>query len=294
MSLLTEHGQSIATDAAARHGVSEDAVTVLLQALAMSNGNQAQFNHPDLGGMGQWSRGGMTMVGDMFNNALKARVDALCTELSNALQSGDVFARAPARVAQSQSQSSGGMGTSLFVSGMQQSSDWWPESLGTPSSVGAQNNLRYAFFPSTRRLAIRLGDDTTVYDTGDHQIGGFSQQQGGDQSLTFTSQHGLVRVADLPKVRLEGEAAGAKEAVSPEPAAAAPAPKAEAAVSGAPEPSTPSSAPSPVPAAPAPQASASSEDDIIAKIEKLAALQQKGILTQAEFDEKKTELLARL
>lgn len=299
MSLLTEHGQSIARDAAARHGVSEDAVTVLLQALAMSNGNQAQFNHPDLGGMGQWSRGGMTMVGDMFNNALKARVDALCTELSNALQSGDVFARAPARVAQSQSQSSGGMGTSLFVSGMQQSSDWWPESLGTPSSVGAQNNLRYAFFPSTRRLAIRLGDDTTVYDTGDHKIGGFSQQQGGDQSLTFTSQHGLVRVADLPKVRLEGEAAAAepaavKEPSSPEPAAAAPAPKAEAAVSGAPEPSAPASTPSPAPAASAPQASAPSDDDIIAKIEKLAALQQKGILTQAEFDEKKTELLARL
>ena len=54
----------------------------LLTALVAGGGSQAQFNIPELGGMGQWSRGGMVMVGDMFNNALKARVDALCTELA--------------------------------------------------------------------------------------------------------------------------------------------------------------------------------------------------------------------
>jgi hypothetical protein len=41
----------------------------------------AQFSHPDFGGMSQWSPG-MTMVGDIFNNSLKAKLDALCTELA--------------------------------------------------------------------------------------------------------------------------------------------------------------------------------------------------------------------
>jgi hypothetical protein len=39
----------------------------LLQALVNSNGTMAQFSHWELGGGGQWMRGGMTMVGDMFN-----------------------------------------------------------------------------------------------------------------------------------------------------------------------------------------------------------------------------------
>ncbi len=67
---------------AARHGVGLDAVRHLLDALARGHGRMAQFNHPDLGGMGQWSAGGMTMIGDMFNAGLKARVVALCDELA--------------------------------------------------------------------------------------------------------------------------------------------------------------------------------------------------------------------
>jgi hypothetical protein len=40
-----------------------------------------ELRHP-LGGMGQWTAGGMTMIGDMFNAGLKARVVALCDELA--------------------------------------------------------------------------------------------------------------------------------------------------------------------------------------------------------------------
>jgi hypothetical protein len=37
----------------------------------------------------------------------------------------------------------------------------------------------------------------TVYDTGSHPIFGVAQAQSGDQTLSFTSQDGLVRVTDL-------------------------------------------------------------------------------------------------
>jgi hypothetical protein len=70
--------------------------------------------------------------------------------------------------------------------------NWWPAALGVPSSVGAQNDVRYAYFPAARRLAVDLKGKVTVYDTQDHQIGGFSQQQSELGSLSFASQFGPV------------------------------------------------------------------------------------------------------
>ncbi len=74
----------------------------------------------------------------------------------------------------------GGMGASLFVPGPQGGSgNWWPAELGYASGSGAQNNIRYAYFSNTRRLAVDINGQVTVYDTLDNQIGGVSQQQGG-------------------------------------------------------------------------------------------------------------------
>ena len=148
----------------------------------------AQFGHPDFGGMSQWSHG-MTMVGDMFNDGLKSKLDAVCTELA-------------AYVAQSASTDQGRSRDDREVSyrAARQGSDWWPMNLGTPSAVGAQNDLLYAVFPGTRRLAIKDGEHIEIYDTGKHRIFGVAQAQSVDQTLTFTSQDGLVRVKDLRKV----------------------------------------------------------------------------------------------
>ncbi|MFP5078244.1 SHOCT domain-containing protein [Rhizobium sp. YIM 134829] len=169
--------QKLITEFARNFGVSDEAVAAMLEAVRRGQGSMAQFNIPELGGGGQWMLGGMTMVGDMFNHGLKATVDQLCLALSQALQNGQIPAHAAAH------------GTSA-----------WPAELGTPSSVGGQNDSAYAVFPSTRRLAIREGGRLTVYDTGDHTIFGVGQQQGGNASLTFTSQYGSFSVAGLRRV----------------------------------------------------------------------------------------------
>jgi hypothetical protein len=75
--------------------------------------------------------------------------------------------------------------------------DWWPAGLGRPGAVGAQNDLRYAVFPETRRLVIDDQGTVSVYDTGSHRIFGVAQAQSADRTLTFTSQDGLVRIEDL-------------------------------------------------------------------------------------------------
>ena len=83
---LTPEGRRALDAIARRNGVSLDAALTLLRAVAAGGGRMAQFSHPELGGMGQWSPGGMIMVGDMFNHGLKQRVDTLCSELAALLR----------------------------------------------------------------------------------------------------------------------------------------------------------------------------------------------------------------
>lgn len=285
MQALTPDGQQMVEAIAARHGFSADAVQSLLMAVAAGGGSQAQFNHWELGGMGQWSQGGMIMIGDMFNNGLKYRVDALCNDLSSALQNSWPFAPVapayPATQSQSQSQNHSGGGTSFFTANGGGFGHRWPAELGQPSSSGSQNDLHYAVFPETRRLALDQGGRISVYDTGDHLISGFSQAQGGGQSITFTSQHGLIRLSDLPQ--LHPGSASAAEQISPEPAPSA-------------EPTPVHAAPASVAPPPAPFdiAPALSADEIFSRIERLAGLHEKQIITAEEFNAKKGELLARL
>jgi len=210
------------------------------------------------------------MVGDMFNHGLKAKVDGLCSELSQLLAT-QPFVPFPAGT-QSQRQGGGQShdfsdagSVSLFVPETpgRASGQWWPAELGVPSGSGAQNQARYAYFSATHRLAIELNGRVTVYDTLDHRISGVSQQQGRGGSLTLTSQHGTVSVSTLPVVPVDGVQ------------------------TKTPEPSVP-------PAGDARQPAGAAETDIFAKIERLAELHKKGILSTEEFTAKKTELLSRL
>lgn len=266
MQQLTNVGQNIVSDLAYRYNLSQDAVIHMLIAVSNGGGTMAQFNCPELGGGGQWMRGGMTMVGDMFNYGLKSTVDNLCSELSNALANNQIFPVIPA--------------------GTPGSNQWWPIDLGSPFSSGSQNNIRYAVFPN--RLAVELNGQVTVYNTLDHNIGGVSQQQGGDTSLTFSSQYGTVAVSSLPIV------SGAGLPPAPQTNFAAPAQPAF----------NPSS--TYVEAMPAPSTFTgnsftgnsltgnASSSDIIGLIESLSRLRDAGALTDAEFNSKKAELLSRI
>ena len=276
MQQLTEQGRQRIDELAQRYSVSTDAVVTLLQSLVNGNGTMAQFNHRELGGGGQWMRGGMTMVGDMFNHGLKAKVEGLCSELSQLLAQ-QPFVPFPTSF-QSQSQGghqrqqggyAGAGSVSLFVPEARGSASgqWWPAELGFPTGSGGQNQVRYAYFNSARRLAVELSGHVTVYDSLDHEISGVSQQQGSGGSLILTSQHGTVSVSSLPIVSVDG------------------------APGNAPEPGRPPASP---PKMEPDRAKTAQEIDIFAKIERLADLQQKGIVSPEEFAAKKAELLSRL
>ena len=279
MRQLSPDGQRVANDLANRHGFSVDAVTHMMFAVLHGNGSMAQFSHGEFAGSGQWMRGGMIMLGDMFNGYLKGRVDSLCSEISNILANQPGLLQSGSFQSQSQGGSSyqhqangGGMGPStLFAPDPED--NWWPSDLGRPGATGSQNNARYAYFPSSRRLAIKTGGEVWVYDTLDHQIGGFSQQQGWGGSILLSSQYGTVDLSRLPVVSKNGQP------VFLQPTPAPP----EASYGGGYSPAAP-------PAGSAPAGSA----DVLAALERLGDLKTKGVLTDAEFSAKKADLLSRL
>ena len=297
MAQLSPSGNQLVQRLAARYGLSNDAVTHMLIAVSNGNGTMAQFGHPEFCGSGQWMRGGMTMVSDLFNNNLKCLVDNLCNDISNELAKqpsspfGGSFQSQSQNGVNSQAQTSGNMGgqNSLFVP--DPTSNWWPPELGTPSSSGSQNSLRYAYFANACRLAVTTGGDPWVYDTLDHQISGFGQQQGGGQSITFTSQYGTVNLSTLPVVSRNGQNV-TQPAGPPMPPTM---PPTNAGPNGPPtEPSNPPFQPT----APAQQPETGfvgeSTADVIATLERLGALKEKGYISDEEFAAKKSELLSRL
>ena len=304
---LSPSGHHLVATAARHHGFSDEAAIGMLDAVVLGGGSMAQFSHPEFGGSGQWMRGGMTMVSDMFNNQLKGRVDGLCSELSSLVLSQPDLVRSGSFQSQSQGggYGSGQAQTSYGSNGQQQgggynngfgasslfvppapgaSNDWWPADLRWPNSTGAQNGVRYAYFAQARRLAIELNHQVTVYDTLDHQIGGFSQQQSYGGTLSFNSQYGLIDVASLPVISVDGVAPFA--------------PTSAPAYAPAPAPANPGQSNAwqndPAPMSTQGNAGSGNMQDIFATIERLADLRAKGILSDEEFAAKKAELLSRV
>lgn len=266
---LTVEGQEAIEKLAIQHQLSKEAVAQMLQSVANGGGTMAQFNIPAFGGNGQWMRGGMTMVGDMFNHNLKAQVNSLCEDLSQLLNNETVFSPMV----------SSGAGTATNANA------WWPTGFGMPSSSGAQNNMRYAFFSAAHRLVIDANGQLTIYDTADHQISGVSQQQGGDSTIQFTSQKGGVRLGELSIIDGDESTKATEAEATDTPAIVAIPPE---------NPPTENPPIEELPIENPPKATIETSVDILNTIQQLGDLHAKGILTEKEFQEKKTELLARL
>ncbi|KAA6440633.1 SHOCT domain-containing protein [Dyadobacter flavalbus] len=259
MKALTNEGQQIVEDIAAKYNLQTATVESLLNAVISGNGTMAQFNIPELGGSGQWMKGGMTMVGDMFNNSARTTVDKLCSELSNLVSTRLLFeetSEIPEKKPQVSSRYSAGSGSS------------WPSIFGNPTASGSQNNFRYAYFARVKRLVIEENGKQTIYDTKHHEITGISQQQGSGSLYKFTSQDGPV---DLSSLTIISEPSAQMQ----------PTPEIAYDVTSTADLSTENHGHSP-------------QDIIISTIEKVNMLFEKGQITEEEFKAKKEELLSKL
>jgi hypothetical protein len=290
VSQLSNAGLQVAQSLAQRYGFSVDGVTHMMDAVYRGNGSMAQFSHPDFSGSGQWMSGGMTMVSDMFNQSLSGRVASLCSDIAKELANHQSGALIGSFQSQSQSgghnqaQASGGIGVENTLFEPDPNLNWWPANLGIPNATGSQNNMRYAYFAQGHRLAVSTGGEPWVYDTLNHQIGGFSQQQGSDSSITFTSQFGNVRLSDLPVVSGPGHRS------QPPLNQHSNQNSFESSNTFAPISNGPSNS--------GLTTGGSTDDDsrqgVVDLLERLGSLKEKGVITEEEFSNKKSELLGRL
>lgn len=155
---------------AAKYGIRHEVVEELLTKLRRTGGKQVQFSDESLGGMGQWSDG-MVMIGRMGDDALKAKVAALCAELARLAQSDEPDTK-------------GHTVPSLNV----------PPAAATPSAsaAGSQNGIRYAYFAADNRLEIERDGVKKTYDATGYPIRGVAQDQSSDAAgvLRFTTADG--------------------------------------------------------------------------------------------------------
>jgi len=184
---------------AERYHVHEGAVRELFRAFESTHGKQAQFDHPDLGGRGQWMPG-MIMLADMSADAqTKARIAGLCAEVSALVQgretSVDEALAAPREA-----------GASAAYVNMPAGESWWPASFGHPAASGEQHGIRYAYFPQRDQLLVQQGARLTTYDTTGQRITGFAQEQSTTSQICFTTERGgPMRLSDLKCVPIMPE-----------------------------------------------------------------------------------------
>lgn len=186
--------QDVIPHIAERYQVSVEAVRQLERALRATGGRQAQFDHPDLGGNGQWMPG-MCMIARMDDDQLCARIKGLCDEIAAIVTGSETSA--PGALARDPE-----TGAASGCSPLPAGNSWWPAVFGTPATEGRQHGVRYAYFPAKDRLLVQVGARIDAYNTAGRHITGVSQQQGTSSSLTFTGPSGEINLDSLERVDL--------------------------------------------------------------------------------------------
>lgn len=109
---------------AERYGLSLDSVQSLFFAVGRGVKDGAVLRHRNWVAVGSGMLGGMTMVGNMFDHGLKARVDALCNELAT------LWSSMPTPRTADAARDAGFSGDR-----------WWPEELVCPARAVARTRL---------------------------------------------------------------------------------------------------------------------------------------------------------
>lgn len=158
------------TEIAEKYGISRDLVEELLTKLRHTGGKQAQFSDEALGGMGQWSAE-MVMIGRIGDDALKTKVNALFTEMSESVRS----------------ETADGSGGATHEPHAKPS-----KSTPSATAAGSQNGMRYAYFAANNRLVIERDGVEKTYDATSYPISGVAQDQasGDPGTLRFTTVGG--------------------------------------------------------------------------------------------------------
>lgn len=156
---------------AEKFDISVGTVEQLLIDLQRTEGKQVQFNIQELGGFGQWQANGMIMIGDMFNNSLKDKVNRICQEIAQHSQTIKVEKKVNV------------------------------EQQRNATTKGSQNGMSYAYYFNEHLLEVVIDGQLKKYDTKDYEILGVQQSQNTfGQKLSFSHSKGSIFLTDLKEL----------------------------------------------------------------------------------------------
>ena len=188
--------QDVIPSIAERYRVSLDAAREVERALRATGGRQAQFDHPELGGAGQWMPG-MLMVQAGIDRQLRTRIEGLLDEVSAVVRGSETAA--PAALSRDRDSPA-----ALSRVDLPAGESWWPASYGHPSAQGCQSGIRYAWFPGRRCVLVQVGSRIDCFDTADRQVHGVGQtsasvetQQGHTSRLVLSTSTGEIPLDQL-------------------------------------------------------------------------------------------------
>jgi hypothetical protein len=77
------------------------------------------------------------------------------------------------------------------------------------STSGTSPEMRYAYFPQIRRLAVEWRGVITIYDTAEYQFRGMLQAHSAETvGMSILTQRGRVRLTDLVTVSAPAPSSG--------------------------------------------------------------------------------------
>jgi hypothetical protein len=79
----------------------------------------------------------------------------------------------------------------------------WPSELGIASTSGGSAEMRYAYFPQNRRLAVEWRGVLTIYDTAEYQFRGMLEGHSAEAvGISILTQRGRIPLSDLAPVSI--------------------------------------------------------------------------------------------
>lgn len=160
---------------AATFEVSEDSISIIVEAILRGKGEQGRFNIPELGGQGIWRRGQGAVIGNGFDEALNQQATELCAAIQDALSSEsnrttlefagltDTNEMPPASITPNEDEA-----------------NWWPKEFGEANALGEIETLRYAYFAAHDRLVVQTQQRTRFFDTRGFKVRSIRRGGGAD------------------------------------------------------------------------------------------------------------------
>ena len=165
------HDTHFINDIAEKYGLPVNIIRKLASELEKTEGQSVRFDIEEIGGKGSWRLHEIANVGNGKNADLNEAVTELCTEISEKIREAlydeddepTIVSRSRQKVTLDE--------TIESLESAIKASVWWDARYGAdPEKVGHVAGMPFAYFAQHRRLILRQGLRSRIFDTNNYNV----------------------------------------------------------------------------------------------------------------------------